>query len=297
MKRKYNNITIPYFYFDKKLNYSYYIYQNKMYTDLNKLFKDFLGSYLTYHYEVEDKVYEVYNLSEVIEGIFKYKDKFNLPKKYKKEYSDDEWDYIINLKKALEKGELINSYVENKEFKFSFKKFFTYKEYAFAKDMYERYKDISVPKKIRSKDFKHSYFVVAGNYYESIYHALDNVYRNNLYYPFGGTKEVNNRTHLHSHTFDDLIKLIFLHSDKFKIHVFQREYYSKQEIEFLTLLSDKLRDLGYHSVEYKPDKMDYQEYCYLKDNHKYISLLINNVKWYLFNKKYEKDVLESHKIK
>ena len=51
MKLKYRNITVPYRIYDNKENYTYYIYNDKKYTDLNKLFN---GS-ITLNYETFSK--------------------------------------------------------------------------------------------------------------------------------------------------------------------------------------------------------------------------------------------------
>lgn len=296
MKLKYRNITVPYSYYDKKQNYTYYIYKDKMYTNLNELFCDFVGSYLTYHYEVKGTRKEVHNLSEVLEAVIKNKDTFNIPKKYKEEYSEEEWKYIKILQKKLINNELKIEYEKEREFPIKLKDFWNRKIIQFNEEIYKKYKKVNIPKKIHAEQFKNDYFVVAGDAYESIYHALDAVYDNSLYYQFGGTKSQNNRTHQHSHSFDDLIHLIFANASKFKIHVSQREFYSKQELEFLSKLSDKLKKMKFHSVERKYDTLDVEEYIYLKEHKKYISLLMHNIRFYNADKKYQKEVLESHKV-
>ena len=91
-------------------------------------------------------------------------------------------------------------------------------EFDRLKYVYEKYSKVYIPKKIHSKEFDKDYFVVAGSYFENIYGALDQVYNNNFYYQFGGTKSRNNRSHFHSHNFDDLIAMVFNTSSKFKIH-------------------------------------------------------------------------------
>lgn len=296
MKLKYRNITIPYRVCnDKKENYIYYIYNDKKYTDLNKLFTDFLGSYLTYHYEVKDKLKEVHNLSEVVEALLKNKADFKIPKKYKEEYSDSEYQYIFELqKKLLNEGLKIedNSGIAPKYSKLGF---ITRKEFKFYKEIYDKYKNVKIPKKIHSNIFNHDYYVVAGRAYETVFGALSEVYNNEIYYQFGGTKNPNNRTHFHSHNFEDLISMIFDYSSNFKIHVFQREFYSKQELDFLSKLSDKLKAMKFHSAERKMN-IDVEEYFYLKDNKKFFKLLVHNIKYILAENKYQKEKIKSHKI-
>ena len=296
MKSKYRDITVPYRIFDNKENYTYYIYNDKKYTDLNKLFTDFLGSYLTYHFNVKDTEKEVHNLSEVLEALVKHKADFSIPNKYKKEYSADELSYIKDLKTKLIKNELKAEYEPDKEFKKSLKDIKHWKQIDFEKYVYEKYSKVYIPKKIHSEVFDKDYYVVAGSYYENIYSALDQVYNNNFYYQFGGTKSRNNRSHFHSHNFEDLVAMVFNISSKFKIHSNQREFYSEQELDFLSKLADKLQKMKFHSPEQSHDTLDAEEYIYLKDNKKYISLLINNIRFYKNYKKYEKEKLRAHKI-
>ena len=78
MKAKYRGITVPYRYFDKSRNYTYYVYKDKEYHDLSKLFKAFVGSYLTYHFEVKEKEIEVHNLSEVLDNLIRKSHLYNL---------------------------------------------------------------------------------------------------------------------------------------------------------------------------------------------------------------------------
>jgi len=293
MKRKFKNITVPYKYYDKKENYTYYIYKDKKYYDLNKLFKVFLGSYLIYHYEIKDKIKEVYNLSDVLYDLIQNYDTFNIPSKYKKEYSTMEYEFINNLQKTLKDNKLNPPYVN----KFSYEgRIVDSKNYQFTKNVYYKYKDVKIPKRIKSDIYHHNYYVVGGTYYESLYYALDDVYGDYLEYQFGGTKKINNRTHLKAHNFDDLISLIFSNTNKFIIHVFQQEYYSKQELDFLNLLADKLNNMGYKSVQRKYNSLNTTEYNYLKDNHKYFKLLIHNIRYKKEERKYQKEILKSHKL-
>ena len=260
MKAKYRDITVPYRIFDSKENYTYYIYKDKKYTDLNKLFTDFLGFYLTYHFNIKEKEKEVHNLSEVLEAVIKHKENFSIPNKYKKEYSTDEYKYIKDLLSKLIKNLLKAEYEPDKEFKKRLKDIAHWKQIDFEKIIYEKYSKVYVPRKIHFKEFNRDYFVVAGSYYESVYGALDQVYDNNFYYQFGGTKSRNNRSHFHSHNFDDLIAMVFNTSSKFKIHSNQREFYSEQELEFLTKLSAKLQKMKFHSPEQTYDTLDAEEY-------------------------------------
>ncbi len=294
MKRKYKGITIPYLYYNKKENYTYYIYKDKEYTDLNKLFLDFIGVYLTYHFKIGQELYEVHNLNEVLDYLLKNKKDFKIPNQYKKEYSEEEYNYLNKLQDKLINDKL---HIENKQnFEANKKMFNNRKLYQFTKEINDKYKNRIKPQKIHSKIFNHDYYVVAGNAYQSIYSALDEVFTENLYYEYGGTKSKNNRSHFHTHSFDELINLIFQNNREFKIHTNQQSYYSEQELIFLNKLAQKLKELGYHSVKENLTELDASEYFFLKDNHKYLSLLIYNIKNYFADKKYQKAVLKSHKI-
>lgn len=296
MKRKLKGITVPYLYYNKEKNYVCYIYNDIEYTDLNELFSDFIGSYLTYHYMVGEKVHEVHNLSDVLEGLLKDKKTFSIPKEYVSEYSEGEYEYITGLKDKLVNEKLKIENKQNFEYEFTFRDWKNYKLYKFTKEVFYKYKNVTKPKKVHFDMYNRDYYVVAGIAYESIYHALDEVYDSNLYYQFGGTRSKNNRSHFHSHSFDDLVSLIFERSSEFKIHTNQQQYYSKQEIEFLNKLAIKLKSMKYKSVSRDLSETDVDEYFYLKDNKKYFGLILYNIRSFIKEREYQKAVLESHKI-
>ncbi len=295
MKNKLKGITVPYKYYDKKENYTYYVYKDKMYTDMNKLFTKFLGSYLTYHYELDGILKEVHNFSEVLDTILKNYEQVTIPSQYKKEYSSLEYDFIKNLIDALKNNTFETPYEH--EFTYSIKDFTNRKLFKFNKMIFNEYKDTFIPKKVKNqKYYKHDYYMVAGSAYQSIYLAIEAVFDSHLLYEFGGTKNPNNRSHKHSHSFDDVIGLIFENNNKFVIHKFQQEFYSQQELDFLNLLANKLNEMGFKSVERTYNPLNYSEYNYLKDNHKYFSLMVHNCRFNREEKTFQKKVLESHKI-
>ena len=295
MKLKYRNITVPLMVNDSKKPFIYYIYNNKEYSDFNELFNDFIGSYLTYHFEIKGKEKEVHNLKEVVEALVKNKESFKIPKKYIEEYSEEEYKYIFNLQKKLLNDKLKLELEKDPEFKYKVKDFNTKKLYTFYKETYDKYQNVKIPKKVHSDIYNIDYFVIAGRAYDNIFNALEEVYQTDLYYQFGGTKNPNNRTHFHAHNFEELIGMVFTNNKSFKIHVFQRQFYSKQELEFLSKLSDRLKKMNYHSPERKND-IDVEEYFYLKDNKKLLKLLFYNIKYYISDKQYNKEVLKAHKI-
>ena len=295
MKAKYKGITIPYYYYDKKKLISYFIYKDKEYLDLSRLLNAFLGMQLNYHYNIEKDEVLVHNLSDVLYAVCQKTKEFSIPNKYKKEYSSRELKYILELKESILKNKLKVEYVEEdlKPYLFTFKE---RKLYKLDKEFKAKYNDVVVPKRAKSTITKQYYFAVGGEFYENIYRALDSVYYNSLYYSFGGTKRNNDRTHFHSHNFLELIISIFRNNQAFKIHKFQLEDYSDQELELLETLSLKLKELGFESVQRNYTEEDLEEYKYLKDNHKLISLLIYNIKWAIKDKQFEYELLESHKI-
>ena len=69
MKNKFKNITIPYKYYNKKDNYTCYIYKDKEYTRLNELFKDYVNFELTYHFEANGNLKTVHNFDDVIDSL------------------------------------------------------------------------------------------------------------------------------------------------------------------------------------------------------------------------------------
>ena len=77
---------------------------------------------------------------------------------------------------------------------------------------------------------------------------------------------------------------------------FQEEYFSNQELELLNKIYTKLKQMKYKPIKREYFEDDYNEYCYLKDNKKYIKLFIHNIKCEINDMKYRKDILKSHKI-
>ena len=100
----------------------YYIYNNKKYYDLNLLFNDYLGSYLTYHFKINDKVKEVNNLNDIANYLIGDYKTFEIPDEYKDEYTEREYKELYYIKKNLleNKSKETNSFYRP----VSFKKFF-----------------------------------------------------------------------------------------------------------------------------------------------------------------------------
>ena len=54
--------------------------------------------------------------------------------------------------------------------------------------------------------------------------------------------------------------------------------------------------MGFKSIEPKYEEEYTEEYNMLKDQHRYLGILLNNIKYYLKQKRHERAVLKSHKI-
>ena len=296
MKRKFKNITIPYFYFDDKNNNTYFIYQDNKYYKLNELFKSFIEEELTYHIEINKKIKEVHNLEDVAELLINNYKKFKIPTKYHDEYSANELSYFQKLQKKLMNEDIKLERELSYDYQFRFKDLKQLKYIKFTKKIYTDYKDIIIPKKIYSKEYKNYYYVVGGRCYQDIFYALEDIYLNSFYYQFNGPNRENLYNHSHAHSFEEVIRDIFNNFNEFKINKFQEEHYSKQELDLINKLCSKLKQLKYKSVNRKYDKSEYEEYCYLKDNKKYIRLFIHNLKGSIKDIKFHKEVLKSHKI-
>ena len=296
MKKKLKNITVPYYYCDNKNNTTYYIYKDNKYYKLNELFKDFINYELNYHIEIDKKEIILHNLSDVIEELVLNPKSFKIAKEYYEEYSEDELSYIKKLQKKLLNNELKPLYERNIEPKYSLRNLKEIKYILFTKDIFKKYKDIIIPKKIYSNYYKNYYYVSNGYAFDNIIYALEEVYNNSLYYQYG-SKVSGLENHFHSHSFDEVINSLFYVFDEFKILKSQEEFYSKQELDLLKKLCSKLKKLNYIPYKSNYSNEDYEEYRYLKDNKKYIKLLIYNIKLSLKDIKDKKERLKSHKIK
>lgn len=293
MKSKYKNIVIPYLHFDKKRNSTYYIYNDKEYFKLSDLTKAFIKYELTYHFDANGKTKEVHNLWEVIEQVIKYPKDFHIPRKYYEEYSDDERQYILKLKQSLLKNKL--KLLETN--KFEDFKWYQKKDKEIYEEIYQKYYNVVIPKKIYIPYYDRKFYIVGGNMYEDIIGALDEIYNNSMYYAYGGSPRVQTNSSFHGHNFNEIFEGVIYNFDKFKIYDYQKECYSKQELYLLELMRKKLKELGYNPVTRDYDNDSYNEYVYLKENHKYLSLLLYNIKESLKERKFKREKLNSHKQK
>lgn len=294
MQNKYKNITIPYKTFNKNDNYTYYIYKDKEYTKLNELMKDFIDFELTYHFEANGTLKTVHNFNDVIESLLVNYKNFYISRKYKEEYSDSEYEYITRLKQALLKDKLKLSYKPRFEQTF---KFYEKKHKEAYEEIYEKYKKIIVPKKVKSTIYNRKYYVVAGIMYESVIHALDEVFNYSLYYEYGGSPRGGSNASFHEHDFETIIYSIISNFDKFKIYSYQRELYSNQELYLMDTMMKKLKKMKYKPVSNRYDEEYMHEYNYLVNNRKYIRLFFFNMKDSLEERRRKRKDLENHKLK
>lgn len=296
MKRKYKNITVPYNYYDYKENQTYYIYKDKKYYKLNELFKDFINYELNYHINIDKKEIILHNLSDVIEQLVLNYKSFKIDKEYYEEYSEDELSYIKKLQKKLLNNELKPLYERDINKNYRLRDLKEIKYILFEKDIYNKYKNVIIPKKIYSKYYKNYYYVSNGYAFDNIIYALEEVYDYSFYYQYG-SKVSGLENHFHSHSFDEVINSLFYVFDEFKILKSQEEFYSKQELDLLKKLCSKLKKLNYIPFKSNYTEEDYEEYRYLKDNKKYIRLFIHNLSNDINDIKNRKERLKSHKIK
>ena len=70
---------------------------------------------------------------------------------------------------------------------------------------------------------------------------------------------------------------------------------TNQTNKLLNKICSKLKQLKYKPIKREYFEDDYNEYCYLKDNKKYIKLFIHNIKCDINDMKYQKERLNSHK--
>lgn len=294
MKKLYKNINIPYHYYDNRLLLSGYIYNDKKYFDLNELFTDYLGSYLTYHFKINNELKEVHNLSDIVNELFENYQNFSIPSVYIDEYSGDEHKFITRLHQDLLNNKLINGRPENRKmtFKYILKNPIQY----LVNQEVKKYKNVSTMKKVYSKILKRNIYVLNGNYYESFF---DIAYYC-CYYQFNGDSIESSYNHNHEHDFEDVIREIFRTVDNFIIYDYQKQFFSKQELDFINKLIKKLKSDNYTSKYYKTtdeDKKLSEEYRYLRENKKYFKLFIFNIKDNYRVKRYNKIIINSHKTK
>ena len=289
---EYQNITVPYYKYNKQKRKCFFWYGNKEYDDLYKLFKKFLGGFLTYHIEVNGDLIEVHTFEDVLEKLVKNSKTFFIPRKYIKEYSQNEYDYLIHLQKDILNDKLVLT-PDPTEAKFMIVHSVDYKV---EKRIREEYCNTKVPKKVFIKEFDDYFYCVNGTYHEDLVSALGEVYNRSLYYEFGGKNRKNASDFYHSHEFKNLVMTVIRYFDKFNIHKFQEDCYSKQELEFLGALSNKLKSMNFKPIRPSYDYLDMKEYEYELNNHHFFRALIMAHKFKKLDRKFKEEELECYKI-
>jgi len=298
MKKVLKNTNIPYHTYDKKDICSCYIYNNKKYYDLNLLFNDYIASYLTYHFKISNKLITVHNLNEVAIFLLENYKTFSIPDNYIIEYSKSEYEYFIKLQNHLLKNQLNRERLNHKKMKFKYILKYP-KDYLVSLEI-KKYKDTNIPKKIYSKILKREIYVLYGNFYNDIFYSLYYIFNGSFYYQFNKDGIEDNSNHSHSHYFEEVIDKVIKYFDEFKIYDYQKQFYSKQELDFINKLLKKLKQDKFTSIHYKNyyDYFDktYEEYK-LIPNKTRLKLFIFNIKDYFKSKKLEKEIIKSHKTK
>lgn len=296
MKKIYKNINIPYHYYDNHVLNTGYIYNDKKYFDLNILFTDYIGTYLTYHFEINQELKEVHNLSDVVDYLLENYKTFSIPNIYIDEYAKSEYEYLTRLQNYLIQDKLDKDKPENRNNSLKFILKYPI-DYLVSLEL-KKYKNIQIPKKIYSRILKRKIYVLYGEFYENIFDGLHYVFFGSFYYQFNGDDSESSYNHCHEHNFEDVIREIFRTFDEFIIHENQKQFFSRQELIFINKLLSKLKEDKYTSKYYKENGEDnklLEEYKYLSDNKKYFKLLFFNIKDKYRIKKNLKMIINSHK--
>lgn len=298
MKRKYKNIVVPYIVYNDYESRTEYIYNDKLYTDLPTLLKDFIGVNLVYHYKIDSGIQEVNDLDKVVSGLLDNYKEFRIPNKYRKEYSDIEYEYLERILKVL-KGEkeprhrkpdvvVIDGDNDRKMSKGEQR----YLE--FLKEM-KQYNDVESPKKVHSEVYDRDYYAFWGEGYYNATSAMEEYTGECCYYQFNGDGIEDSENHDHEHEFDYLIKEMFRSFGEIKIYDYQKQFYSNQELNIIYLINRKLKELGFVLEPYKYDEKSYEKWKYYKDNNKKIRLFFHEMKEEIQDRNFRRRELKRHK--
>lgn len=291
MKKYLKGVTIPFIYFDTYS--SYVIYKDKKYSFIEDAIFDFLHVTLNYHLEIDGEIITVHSLEKVIEQIVIYKGKVIIDK-YKDEYSSIEYRFICGLIDSFRKDQL--HYLPYEKFRLRKYDIFHLKYLLFRLEI-SRYKN-KFPKKIYSKILKRHIWVYSGRFSYSISDAITEFYYDSFYYQFAGNGcgDETKDHHVHEHEIKYILTYIINHFDAFKIYDYQKEFYSKQELEFMNQFLLKLKSMNYHSYIDHTQKYTYEEYKDLKNHKRYFKLLFFNIGEYFYMKKIRREKIKAYKI-
>ena len=133
--------------------------------------------------------------------------------------------------------------------------------------------------------------------YESVIHALDEVFNYSIYYEYGGSPRGESNASYHEHDFATIISDMFTNFDDFKLYKYQKQLYSSQELYLIDLITKKLNKVNYKPVDPIYDEEYMHEYNYLINNKKYIKLFFFNIRDHIAEKRYERKNLNNHKLR
>ncbi len=306
IKKKYQNITIPYFYANYDKDIVGYIYKNEFYSEdnLNNLFNEFIGFYLNYHIEINGKLQIVHSLEDVAKLLLDNYDNFVIPLKYKDDFSENEYKEFIKVQKFLKekKHPKFNEPTIVKEYEHNiFRKlknfFHNYHWNKFLEEM-KKY-NYDIPTKVYSKQYKRYFYIANGQPYWSVLNAFEEIYFISFYYQYNGDGINEYSNHFHSHDFEYIIRDVIDFTNEFQIYEFQKKFFSKQEINFLNALKEKLINMNYKPSNNNkflyngPLAKKYYEYY---DKNKYFKAFLYDKKLQRIVKNNKKQDLINHKI-
>lgn len=290
MKRLYKNIKIPYYYYEPNTLDCGFIYKDIFYTKESEVFNKFLGSYLTYHYSVNDMLKEVHDYEDVLKDVINNYETFKIDNKYKEEYSSRELSLIKESIRRLKNKDFYKH--EVREIIFDDKVHLNKEERLYRKLIEEikQYKDVDFPKEVYCETLKRNIFVHKGEYFFTALNCLEELCIVSLYFQFNGDGIEDSYEHEHEHDFTNVIVRLIRNNDNFIIYDYQKQFFSTQEIEFLNKLHEKLLEENFHPIEFNSYDSFSEKYAYLEDNKKYIRLF--------FHKRYGDllDIIERNKM-
>lgn len=310
MKRKYRNITVPYYYINNKKNIRGYIFKDKLYLEDNlyDLFKDFLGFYLDYHIEIEGKIIVAHSLGEVAELLLNNYKTFKISPKYKNDFSKREYEQFIKIQKYLKESSRPKPFetviVKDSNINTLQKIKYYFQDYYYNKMIKEMKKyDYKIPTEVYSKSYRRNVYVVDGEPFWTLLSAFEYIYQIGFYYQYNGDGIDEYSEHSHQHDFEYVICDVIDNPNEFKIYDFQKKFFSKQEIIFLNALAQKLKDISYTSCSWKYENNYFYKgplsnrYYKYRDNKQRIRTFLINKKIKLIMKRNKKRNLQNHKIK
>lgn len=231
---------------------------------------------------------------------------FKILKKYKNDFSEREFEQFIKIQKYLKEGTRPEPFekviVKDNNINIFQKIKYYFKNYRYNKMIKEMKKyDYKVPTKVYSKSYRRNFYVVDGEPFWSLLSAFENLYQIGFYYQYNGDGIDEYSKHSHQHDFEYVIYDVINNPNEFNIYEFQMQFFSKQEVNFLNALAQKLKDISFVpcSHEYENDYLykgplanTYYKY---RDDKKWIKAFLINRKIQLIIKRNKRKKLQNHK--